>query len=301
MLGKNALYSRFFGITLLSFACGLVPFTLAHAEKTRIGGGVELLYDSNVNRAAAPDREHGEAVVTGEVNGVRSYLLTYRSGVVARAGLQLVGHTDYTDLSYIAASGRVLYRYQHNPGFTGTILEVAGDLEVRQHADSKIRNGWIGDLTIGAGKHLTDRLRLGTGLGFEGRAARDSVYDTSTARIWGSADFRWSPTITAYGSVNFIDGDQVFNSAYGGTQANLMQYGKASAPDPALRRAFGGIVPMAYRVDARTWVYDVGVNLNLGNARALDFSVGYFDAEAKKNPVTYDGFSARVNYFHRFR
>jgi len=232
---------------------------------------------------------------------VRSFLTSYRSGIIARGGLRFAGHTEYSDLSYAAAAGRVLYRYQHNPGFTGTILEVAGNLEFRQHSDSSIRNGWIGDVSVSAGKHLTDRLRLGAGVGYEGRDAGNAVYDTSAARVWGSADWRLTPWTTLYGNISFIDGDQVFNSAYGGTRANLTQYGRASAPDPALRKAFGGVVPYAYRVDAETWAYDLGLNYNLGNARALDFSVGYFDSEAKRGMATYDGFAARINYLHRFR
>lgn len=294
------------------FYCGLVCLSLAlvassapvhvgSAERLRAGFDLELLHDTNVNRAAAPDPERSDTILAGEVHGTQAFLLSARSGLIARGGLRVAGHTRYSDLSSVALSGRVDYRYQHHPGFAGTVFQVSAAVDGLQHLDSRIRDSLIGDLSIGVGRHLTDRIRLGAGVGHEWRAARGDVYDTSATRVWGTVDYRLPPRTVLYGRVSYIDGDQVFNSAYGGTQANLGTYGRASAPDPALTRAFRGVTPTAYRVDAKTWVYDAGLNHALDGLRSLDFSVGYFDSEARGASVSYDGWQARLMYLHRFR
>lgn len=288
-------------LACLPLAAACSPLHAGQAERLRAGFDLELLYESNVNRAAAPDPERSDTILGGEIHGTQAFLLSERSGLIARGGLRVAGYTRYSDISFLSLSGRVDYRYQHHPGFTGTVLQLGAAVDGLQHLDSRIRDSIIADLSIGVGKHLTDRVRFGAGVGHAWRAARGDVYDTSATRAWGTVDYRLPPRAALYGRVSYIDGDQVFNSAYGGTQANLGTYGRASAPDPALARAFGGMTPTAYRVDAKTWVYDLGLNHALDGLRSLDFSVGYFDSDARSAAASYDGWQARLMYLHRFR
>lgn len=278
-----------------------LPVQAGTAERMRAGLDLELLHETNVNRAAAPDSERSDTILTAEVHGTQAFLLSGRSGLVARGGLRIAGYARYSDLSFVSLSGRADYRYQRQPGFTGTVYQLSAAVDGLQHLDSRIRDSVIADLSIGVGRHMTDRIRLGAGLGHEWRAARGDVYDTSATRVQGTVDYRLPPRGALYTRLTYIDGDQVFNSAYGGTQASLWTYGSASAPDPALTRAFGGKTPTAYRVDAQTWVYDVGLNHALDGTRSLDFSVGYSDSEARGAAVSYDSWQARLTYLHRFR
>lgn len=283
----------------LTLACA--PLNASESERLRASLDVEVLHETNVNRATAPDPERSDTILAAELYGTHAFLLSPRSGVVTRSGVNIRAHSRYSDMSSASVFGRADFRYQHNPGFTGTVFQGSVALDAVQHLDSRIRDSIFADLSLSAGKHLTDRVRLGMGIGQEWREARNDVYDTSAARIWGTVDYRLQPRTALYGRSMYIDGDQVFNTAYGGTEANLMMYARASAPDPALKKAFGGMVPTAYRVDATTWSHDLGINHALDGLRSLDFSVGYFDAEARKAAASYDGWQVRLMYLYRFR
>lgn len=298
MRNRTGSYSA---LACLALVTACAPLQAGQAERLRAGFELELLHETNINRATAPDSERSDTILAGEVHATRAFLLSENSGLVARGGMRVEAYTTYSDISFLSLSGRVDYRYQHNPGFTGTVLQLGAALDGIQHLDSRIRDSIVAEFSIGVGKHLTDRVRLGAGIGHEWREARGDVYDTSATRVWGTVDYRLPLRTALYGRASYIDGDQVFNSAYGGTQANLRTYGRAWAPDPALAEAFGGMTPTAYRVDARTWVYDVGLNHAIDGRRSLDFSVGYFDSEARGAAVSYDGWQARLMYLRRFR
>lgn len=285
---------------LLPFAAQ-AEYTPMGADSVRLGAHAEWLYDSNINRAGGMDASRAESILTVEGQATRSFLLSYRTGAVVRGALGLTAHTDYTDLSHLFALGRVAYRYQPNPSFTGTWLELAGQAEWRRHQDSRLRDSVLGSVSASLGKHVTDRVRLGGGIGHEIRNSREDVYDLRTNRVWATIDYRATLKATVYGSVNYLDGDQVFNTAYGGTQAIAGPLAKALAPDPALTQAFNGLVPVAYRFDAETWSYDLGLNYALSGTRALDFSIGYFDAKADQIMQTYDGTILSLMYMQRFR
>jgi hypothetical protein len=286
----------------MAAACvACLALTAAHADSTRFGADLEFAHDTNVNRATGPDPEKSDNIVSVEGYAARSRLLSFRSGLILRGGLRVTGHAEYRDLGHVSALGRAAWRYQHNPGYSGTWLELAAGAEARRHNDSRLRDGYLGSLSASVGKHVTDRVRLGAGAGYEARRADGTVYDTAATRIWGNFDYRLTPRATLYASVTFIDGDQVFNAAYDGTRAALAAYAKAIEPDPALAKAFGGVTPVAYRMSAETMVYELGMNVPLRGNQAIDVSASMFDAKADGGGQSYDGAMLRLMYMHRFR
>lgn len=280
-------------------ACAALP--AAQADSTRFGVDLEFAHDTNVNRAAGPDPQKSDNIVSAEGYAARSRLLGFRSGLILRGGLRVSGHAEYRDLSHVSALGRAAWRYQHNPGYSGTWLELAAGAEARRHNDSRLRDGYLGSFSASLGRHVTDRVRLGAGAGYEARRADGTVYDTSATRIWGSFDYRLSPRATLYGSLTLIDGDQVFNTAYSGSQAALAGYARAIEPDPSLAKAFGGVTPIAYRMSAETLVYELGANIPLRGNQAIDLSASMFDTKADRGGQRYDGALLRLMYMHRFR
>ncbi len=89
----------------------------------------------------------------------------------------------------------------------------------------------------------------------------------------------------------------MFNTA---AWASLTPYSKAQATDPVFSSAFGG-APTAYRVDAQTDRYELGVNIALRGNDALDFGWSHFDSRASHGSGKYDGDVFRVGYLYRFR
>jgi hypothetical protein len=70
------------------------------------------------------------------------------------------------------------------------------------------------------------------------------------------------------------------------------------ALDPALASGFGGRAPDAYRLDATTLIFELGLNYALSGRQALDFSFLRFNSKADVGD--YDGNQVRATYLHRF-
>ena len=83
-------------------------------------------------------------------------------------------------------------------------------------------------------------------------------------------------------------------------QPRLCSRATAAAADPVFSSAFGG-APTAYRVDAKTDRYELGVNIALRGNNALDFGWSHFDSRADRGGGKYDGDSFRIGYLLRFR
>ncbi|MGQ0578466.1 MAG: hypothetical protein ACT4PQ_06080 [Betaproteobacteria bacterium] len=273
----------------------------AHSADTRFGLDVELAQDTNVNRAAYASEEQTDDILSVEGYAVRSFKLSTRSGVAVRGGLRLRGHREFGDLSNLAALGRVAYRFQPSPGFTGAWLELAGTAEALRYNDSDLRDGYLLSASASVGKYLTDRIRVGAGLGLDEREGEEgALYDLSTTKAWLSLDYHVTPGIIVYGSTTWIQGDHVFTANYPGIQAQLIPYSDVIVSDPAFADAFGGVPATAYRMKASTMLFEAGVNIPIKGNQALDFGASWFDSEADQGGGTYTGAVYRVGYLYRF-
>lgn len=284
----------------------LVLFSFAPAAglaaDTRFGLDAELTHDTNVNRAAYADDAQTDEILAVEGYAARSFRLSYRSGFVVRGGLRLREHREFGDLSNVAALGRVAYRFQPSPGFTGAWVELAGTAEALRYRDSELRDGYVLSGSVSVGKYLTDRIRVGAGLGLDEREGKDgALYDLSTARAWLTLDYRVTPGITVYGSTTWIQGDHVFTANYPATQGQLSPYSDVIVPDPAFADAFGGTPVTAYRMEASTMLFEAGVNIPIRGNQALDLGASWFDSEADRGGGKYDGAMFRIGYLYRFR
>lgn len=272
------------------------------ADATRLGLDAELAHYSNVNRAALDAEEQEDTALTMEAYAARSMRLSPRSGLVLRGGLRARGYFDFDDLSSLALTARAAWRIQPTPGFNRPFFELAAAGEALRHRDSDIRDGFIGSASASVGSHLTDRIRAEGGLGYERRVATEGeVYDLGNARLWGALDYKLAHSATLYGSATWMDGEQVFTLNNRAAWSGLYAWAAASAPDPVFSSAFSGSTPWAYRVDATTTLFEVGLNLALTGTQALDFGVSRFESRAEQGNGRYDGTTLRAGYLHRFR
>jgi hypothetical protein len=97
-----------------------------------------------------------------------------------------------------------------------------------------------------------------------------------------------------------VAGDQVFTLFNTAAWAPLYAYAKAVATDTVFSSAFGG-APTAYRLDAKTDRYELGLNIALNGSNALDLGWSHFDSRADHGGGKYDGDAFRVGYLYRFR
>jgi len=274
------------------------------AEGWRYGISADAMVDDNVTRGLYDADVESDSVLSVEGSAVRSLLLGPRSGAIFRAAARYSQFLTFSDLSNLALSGRAAWRIQPGREFSSPIFEVAGNLVWLQHSDSELRDGTIVTIEGSVGSHLTDRVRLGAGIGWDtrnggdpGRAGEVAIYDMDNTRLWASLDYRFGTRNVAYARLTQANGDQVFNSV---TVSGLSG---AWATDPALAKELGSTVN-SYRVDSTTQLYEFGVNLPLAGGHSLDFLYSGYSAKAEEGPQSgnkYSGTILRATYFYRFQ
>jgi hypothetical protein len=277
----------------------------ALAESPRFGLDVDYLYDSNVSRGLYDADRKGDSILSVEGSLAGSMPVGSRGGFVYRAAARYDYYSAFDDLSNIALSGRAAYRIQPGTEFSSPFFEIAGNLVWLSHSDSALRDGTILSLEASIGSHLTDRVRLAGGIGVDQRDGGDpgipnqvAVYDMEYARLWATLDYRFGVRNTAYGRIMYITGDHVFNTV---TQPGINP--TAWATDPALAKELGRPAD-AYRVDALTFVYDLGFNFPLAGNRAIDLFASSYSSKVNEGPQSgskYTGYMLRASYVYRFQ
>lgn len=285
----------------------LLAAPLAVAESPRFGLDVEYLHDSNASRGLYDADRKADNILSVEGSLTGSTPLGSRGGLVWRAAARYDHFTTFEDLSNLGVSGRLAYRVQPGTDFSSPFFELAGNLVWLSHADSNLRDGTILSLEASIGSHLTDRVRLAGGIsvdtrdgGDPGRPGEFPIYDMDYARVWATLDYRLGVKNTLYARGMYVVGDHVFNSV---TVSGISTQPDAWATDPALAKELGGTVN-SYRVDADSFVFDLGVNIPLAGNRALDFFVSSYSSKLNEGPYVgskYSGYLLRASYLYRFK
>jgi len=275
----------------------LLATQCALADSTRYGLDADYLYDDNASRGLyGPDRK-ADNILSLQGSATHSMLLGSRSGVVLRAAASYSHFNTFDDLSNLALTGRAAWRIQPGTEFYSPFFDIAGNLVWLQHADSELRDGTILTLEASAGSHVTDRVRLGGGFALEKRDGGGSagLYDLATSRFWATLDYRFGVRNTAYARLMQVAGDHVFCS---------LTPGSALSPvwelDPALASGLGRAAD-CYRLDAKTLLWDIGLNYPLSGNRALDFALTGYSSKADGSGLKYDGMLLRASYLYRFQ
>lgn len=286
--------------TIAIAAICLLAAPAAHAaEGWRYGLSGEIANDDNATRGLY-DGVKSDNIVTLEGSATRSLLLGPNSGALFRASARYAHFTDIKDISNLALIGRAAWRYQPTQGLSGPWYEIAAQGQFLQHADSELRDGNIVSLEASAGSYVTDRTRLSAGFALDKRSGGGTVglYDLSTNRIWGTLDLRVGVRNTVYARLTRQAGDHVFSSG------SLQGMSGVWEDDPALRQPLGLAVANAYRLDATTFIYELGFNYPLSPGHALDFSAARIDSkvgEGSYEGTKYSATQVRASYLYRFQ
>lgn len=286
----------------LALAAACASATAAGAQSVRLGLDAEYTHERNVNRAALGKEEQSDDTATVEAYAARSILLSDHSGLVLRAALRGTEFFRFSDLSNVGVSGRVAWRVQPWLGYTNPWFELAGQVDGFKYRDSDIRDGYEGAVNASVGKYFTDRIRTEIGIGYDRRGGGSGdLYDLSNRKAWAALDYRITQRAVLYGSGTWMRGGQVFTLFNTAPWAALYSSATAEAPDPAFSSAFHGAAPTAYRMDARTARYELGVNYAIAGNHAVDLGWSRFDSRAEHSGGTYSGDTIRAGYLYRFR
>jgi hypothetical protein len=289
------------GQAVLAAALSLAALA-ALAQPVRFGLDAELEHDDNVPRGLLEEDRRSDTIASVGASATHSTVLGPRSGVVLRGGARYAHFAEFEDISPFSLHASASYRVQPVVGFSAPWIELLGELQWLRHGDSELRDGSIAALTASVGSHLTDRVRVSAGAGASERSGGDpGLYDLSTTRVFATLDYRVGIGMTLYGRVARIAGDHVFTAIDPTSQGYLADIYDVRVADPALASGFNGTAPLAYRLEATSMVYDLGLNYPLGGTQAIDVSLTYYTAKPDLDYREYDGTQFRVSYLYRFQ
>lgn len=282
--------------TTVIAAAFLLAAQAALAQSTRYGLDADYLYDDNASRGLYDADRKADNILSLEGSATRSMLLGSRSGAVFRAAARYSHFNTFDDLSNLALTGRAAWRIQPGMEFYSPFFEVAGNLAWLNHADSELRDGTILTLEASTGSHVTDRVRLGAGFGMDKRdgGGTAGLYDLASNRFWGTFDYRFGVRNTAYARLMQVSGDHVFCSI---TVRGLSPVWEL---DTALASGLGRAAD-CYRLDAKTLLWDIGLNFPLSSNRTLDFTFTSYSSKSDDGGLKYDGMLLRASYLYRFQ
>ena len=277
-------------------AAFLLAAQSALAQSTRYGLDADYLYDDNASRGLYDADRKADNILSLEGSATRSMLLGSRSGAVFRAAARYSHFNTFDDLSNLALTGRAAWRIQPGNEFSSPVFEISGNVAWLKHADSELRDGTILTLEASTGSYVTDRMRLGAGFGMDKRdgGGTAGLYDLATNRFWATLDYRFGVRNTAYARLMQVSGDHVFCSI---TVSGLSPVWEL---DTALASGLGRAAD-CYRLDAKTLLWDIGINFPLSGNRTLDFTFTSYSSKSDDGGLKYDGMLLRASYLYRFQ
>lgn len=287
------------GLKACAFFCLFTAVAMARAADTYFTADGALSYDSNIAHAERSIDIDDDFALEASLTAARGFRLSEKSGIVVRAGAQLREQFTYDGLSRLKLDFGALYRIQPVPGYTNPWIELALDVNRLDHRDSDIRDGWLWNMGVSVGKYFTDRIRLTAGWNYEERNAdKSKVFEWHHNTLSLATDYHWDDSTTFYANAARIYGDQVSTASFPSAAGIYDGVAKAVARDRALELDANN-EHRAYRIDAISDVFEIGINRALRRNLAVDLSVQYYDTDTDGNH-TYRGTVGRAGLLYRF-
>lgn len=293
--------SQVVGLGLLAL---VAPACFANDHGLDVSADVTYANDDNQSQAERRrDRVEdqswsGQIAVIGDLEFARSQLVALRI-FGEKEAFDEVGELDRSSVG-----GAASWRMRYGRGFTAPVFEINASMQDDDY-DTDQRDSTVTRAQAFVTRRLTDRLTMTLGGEYRKRDSEGSVWDLEDARLFFNADLMLGQRLAAYGTFSRINGDvassaqrSFCNGAVARDIFDLIDAATAIEKDEAYNAAFCGDW-VAYRLDARSNVYTLGLNYALGHAMALDLSV--LDAAVEgSSDNSYDRRVYRATLLKRF-
>lgn len=298
-MASSARNSRHPSIARTAIIAGVMALsclsTASRGQESRSGIGISYSRDGNVSRSSTSTR------TSDDIIGVRAFrdipLEKSSSGWVARLGANAHVYRDFSDLSYFAASVSLDRRWWDLLPVEGSFVDALASAQVRQYANSTIRNGILWSAGGRLGQTLGRDASAAIGLTWDRRVAWEGeVYDLSSWRWQLDLEGRPADAILAYGAAAWISGQDVFttlSTAVAGSRSRGQ-----TASDPAVGRR--GLDFTAIRADATARIFELGIQWAARPDDLIDLRYTRYSADGTGG-LSYEGQLWTVGYVHRFR
>jgi hypothetical protein len=225
------------------------------------------------------------------------------TGLTLAAPLDAARQSEFSGLDSLSAGLNVSLRRKFGLGMDVPWIRVSL-LTARNDYDDRKRDGWKYVAGIAAGKRISPRWDVQIAYTFDrrrsdeiedipalaaGRGIYGNAYDLDTHSVSATGiftlNYQWSLAFSYVRRMGEVCSTTFRNS-------EIFQASDAITPDPVF-----GPEKFAYRIDADTDIYSIGVNRGIGNHLAADLSYTYRDSTADAGPEYSTGLlQFRLNY-----
>jgi hypothetical protein len=237
---------------------------------------VGINFDDNVSRGrlAAEKRSDVSANIVADRSMV--FPLTQNTQAVLLGSIGGEKFRSYDGLDRIYASLRAELQFRASGEFTAPTLAAFGQIIGEQY-QSKLRRGYRASMGASVRQSVTDRIQLSGEVAHNERITTGDVFSTRDNSLRLGLDYALNNDSTLYLAGEHRRGDTVSS-------------GLASLPNIDIAKlfvlddAFPGGQTYAYKFEARTNVFTLGLNVGLGSRDSLDISLRRARATPRSRP-----------------
>ena len=227
------------------------------------------------------------------------------TGITVGADLKATKQLDYSGLDEVSAGINAAVRKKFGLGLYAIWARISGSAGYHGFDDGQ-RDGWSCTLAIDAGKLVTDRLSIQAGYRFEGRRTDRSMdipflvsnfgiggdaFDTDAHNFGITGMYQINERLSLLLGYTFRTG-QITATTLRNTE--IFDASDAIAVDPVF-----GPDRFAYRIDADTSIFSVGLSLALNYHSSVNVNYIYRDTNAYED-IAYSNNLVHVQLLYRF-
>lgn len=273
------LFNQRFYLCLLSASFSVSPIVCAtgyYGEGPYVDADITIRYEDNLSRTSNDPEIEEDMITLISAGGGYVKKLDDKSQLVVSAYLAHEHFAEFSDLNNIAVNTSTSYMIQPSKGYTQPWYELSFNLTKLKFNKSNIRDSFILNAQLSAGKRFTDRLAARLAYSFERRYSDGEVFDTENHDLNSGIIYSYSPRIALFANYRVSLGEVVSTAR---PNPIIIAASESVAPDDVFTPGTGpGCANRrcAYRIDALIHHFESGMEFNLSQTVSLDLSGRYF-------------------------
>jgi hypothetical protein len=249
-------------------------------KRPPVQASASYTFDNNVTRALFAADQLSDHVAAADVGTAFTVAEYDHARIAVRAGIDGQAHRDYQQLNLLRASLEADFQYRSSADFdapTFTVLARASRLAAR----SVLREGHETEVEASVRRSITDRIALFGAVAWHQRSAGSAVFSGHDRSLRLNLDYRIGLANTLYLGTELRHGDL---ASTGLPSLESIDISSVLVRDTA----FTAGNYYAYRFVARSALANVGINIALGRAGAIDLSWRRVTSQAVDKPSFLD-------------
>jgi opacity protein-like surface antigen len=267
-------------LTLLCFWLALAGRPAEAAAEGIFDAEAGLSHDNNLSRALAGTDIVSDTALNIAMSGGYYFVLGDRDSVTLTGNLGTSQFREFHGMSNVALGGTASWRRKFGVGAFVPWTSVSASLAEEQYGES-IRNGLRTNVTLRAGKRVSEALELSGGGSFDRYRADDVVqgptvpgvsisgdaFSLDGRSLFARADYAMSERWLVFAGISVRRGDVTASTRFH-PETPILKYSTAFTRDPAFGSDY-----FAYRLTGTTWSYLAGMSLAMTDHSSLNFAV----------------------------